>query len=258
VKAVLYPGECYIILDGDSPYQRLEYCKDDSFYGWGREYFYVTDEYVLPLIDLFRKYYALLYKLTDILMRDLAGLRGTHACKNRTIARLKKFVRILGEIGGGYELYHVSLYTLFRDKIDDLKEMIEALETVRNEYHRVRDPVHELFYPHIREILEDLREIRIVFPVHEGSNSKLRYEIEFRDKEIRVERRLDTRNHGSWTKSSIEEIKEIVEKRAERRKRRARQRRLMNMYWEFINGEQFWDPQDDILCSINKFFEVIQ
>jgi len=258
---MLYPGECRFVLSSDSPEKRLEYCKDYDLFG--REYFYVTDDYVLPLINLFKKYYPLIYKLTDIMIRDLAGLRGTHAWKNRTIARLKKFLRILMEIGGDWGLHHVSLYTLFEEKTEDLKEIIEALETVKNEYHRVRDPVHELFYPHIRGILEDLRTIRIIYPVCREYGRKLEYEIEF-DKEnrhyIEVTRRLDIPGHYFSLKNvPIDEVKEVVNKRINRRERKKEDQRRRFEYWKCLMEEDMycWDPQENILDKLTHFLKGI-
>ena len=249
---MLYPGECLILIENEQGYRRedISICKDDVL---EIEYFAATDKYIIPLIELFQKYYLLLYKLTDIMIRDLEGLRGTHAWKNRTIARLKKFIRILKEIGGDYKLGYVSLYTLFEYKLHDLEEIIRALETVKGEFHRVRDPVHELFYPYIRRILKDLQEIRIRYIIRSDSMVKLYYQVELTKYGFEVREDFDDkkRGYGYSTSVNLDKIKEIIEKRKNRRRRN----RLYRKFWDFIEGKIWWDPL--IPSTTEDFFSFI-
>lgn len=182
--------------------------------GWWNEL-----RFVKSLFDTY--HYATAY-LAKLLISDLRYLRSTHALKNRVIARLRKFARVVKLLG---------LEEYYLEEISKLKEIIRVLEAVKNEFHKVRDPVHELLYPHIVDVLESFMVARLRYylkgryHLRKGTYVEVRYELNKFTGEYRKEVCLvvDTSDMYSEVELSDDELDAILTKQEERRRRRARQ-----------------------------------
>jgi len=251
---------CRIILEDRYGVERIEKCQ--TFEGFR---LVVTTELVLPLLEFLKRYYMLIYKLTDIALRDINYLFGTHNAKNQALARLRKFVRVFREISKLMESKVVSLYDLFEEELDDIEEMVMAMNTVRDEYHRVRDPVHQLFYPHLRRRIESIMKFSIEFPVYSDHRRSISYTIGlYFDKrkrrvevdvvrDIRIKDRLYAFKHATF-----DEVKKIIEKRIERRKRREWLRNEQWKYREFLFSEHPVVVLDVVTANLDDFFRMIE
>ena len=93
---------------------------------------------------------------------DLPRFVSTHASMDRRIARLKKLLKILEnenitpwiDIGDNYFLNNSTIF--FRKILDhlDFSDILSILDAYRNEFHRVRDKVHQYLYPILKRNLE--------------------------------------------------------------------------------------------------------
>ena len=142
----------------------LERCSEFDVRWMGGEVLLMTNNpgWALGLTEFFMSgRWRGLVRLADVVIDDLSMLRGTHSVKNRFIARLRKFLRLLKEV---YVCYGVCMDSVaYLLGVDRLREYAEVLSAFRGDCHRVRDKVHELLYPHIRSELERLKEVRLWF-----------------------------------------------------------------------------------------------
>jgi len=177
-------------------------------------------KYIKELFD--KQHYVIAY-LASVLIGDLAMLRGTHARKNRLIARLKKFLRVVD--GLGFRDY-------YGEEVGKLKEIIRVLEVVKGEFHRVRDPIHELIYPRLRDILEGFMEAKVKYELVEAWRRKafivLEYKYEPTVREYRkyIHLHVEVGDKVRDVGLSNRDVEEIIRKKEERRKRKDRDRYL--------------------------------
>ena len=199
----------------------VERCVD----GWEEYILIKRDAYhhLKYIKELFDKKHHVITYLSSILVGDLAMLRGTHTRKNRVIARLKKFLRVVNELGfKGY----------YNEEASKLKEIIRVLEAVKDEFHRVRDPIHELIYPRLRDVLEEFMKAKIKYELAEAWRRKAFLVLEYEYNPIIGEYRKYIHLHvevGDRTMNvglSDKDIEEIIMKKEERRRHKDRDRYL--------------------------------
>ncbi len=163
-----------------------------------------------------------LKKLIDIIIEDLALLRGTHAAKNRFIARLRKLVNLLEDT------YVEGTYTGFINVGDmlgltDIKEYIEVLNAFRSDYHRVRDKAHELVYPHLKSELERIKHVVLWFSRPQWYRCGLRFE--FGDLITRAELVL-LKGVKRYRKLNMNEAVDVLKRIISREERRTKRDNL--------------------------------
>ena len=196
---------------------------------WVDEVLLMTNspEWALTLIKFFTsKKWLGLRKLVDVVISDLVLLRGTHSAKDRCIARLRKLVRILEDTYVRPDVWVTDVGSLLG--LDKLREYIEVLEAFRNEYHRVRDKVHELLYPHLRSELERIKDVKLWFSSTEWHYHGLGLLITFND-EVSAELELKRPRRTKYL--SLGEAVDILRKIVERKERRRKEQKLENDEW---------------------------
>ena len=227
----------------------LDYCIEHGPLEEER-YYSVSDGFFDKFLRFITKYYPLIYKLTDIMIRDLEGLRGTHSWKNRTIARLKKFIRVMENITGWMGAWPVSLYELYKEDLDELQDIIKAMESVKDNFHSVRDPVHELFYPYIMRILKHMPEIEIRYYPQKNCGDSIYYVVNIDKDQVEVKRVIKTKHTTLYKKVSINEIKSIIEKHSERRRRHVRIAQLWRYVDKCLENPCWEDPLAEYYTGI--------
>ncbi len=181
-------GGCFtVICDYETLYDNTRVCRtavslciEDDFNEY-TPYLLVEngyEEYFEPLVNMFKKYYPTILILVNTIIKDLEYLHGTHSAKDRCIARIKKFIRILGELGITYP-FITSFYSLLKPILIDIEKILLAMSRVKNEYHRVRNPIHELLYPRLRRNLEAIANVSIKYVVVDKYKAKLEYIVDF-------------------------------------------------------------------------------
>ena len=161
----MWPDYClgarYIIDDRYDGYV-LERCDDFDMPYYGVLLMTDNPVWALDLIRFFTsdKWFAV-KKLVDIIRSDTAWLRGTHAGKNRFIARLRKFMELLKEIHINIHTHIVPLYVLLG--VEGLTDYVRVLNAFKGHYHRVRNKVHELVYPHLIDELLRIKRVELWF-----------------------------------------------------------------------------------------------
>ena len=193
--------------------------------------------------------------LTRFLVRDLSRLHGTHSEKDRVIARLKKFLWILKNMEidhatidpetneAAYLPYTISLYRFYLPHTATLRSAIEGMEYFKGETHRLRNRIHELFYPHLRSALDGFLSKTIEFHVGSVSKRRIRCHIfytESRDKVyINCAMTIPVKDGERSILLSQDKVEEILRKKIERIKRRERRRPCLryDFYEALLLGE---------------------
>ena len=206
----------------------IERCFD--FEGYWHDYNLLmtnSAEWALGLVKFFTSSKWLAVKsLVDVIISDLAMLRGTHSVKDRFIARLKKFLRLLDDVcvKVGFMTY-VCLSELL--DVELLRRYASILEAFKGEYHRVRNKVHELLYPHLHAELERLKEVKLWFSTDGWGRYALLFKFDG-DKDVEVYIR-DMAIPKKYI--SLGEAVTILKKIVERKERHRERQRLKNDEW---------------------------
>ena len=215
------------------------------------------------LFGFFDKEYSGFANLVKLLLEnDLKRyFLGTHNRMDRTLARLKKFMYIARQ-----ESAELPFTDLFRLVFRDLNNIIDILEYYKDDVHRVRDKVHELVYPVLRDTLRRFLFIDLYYmPYHRWSTRRYihcRFEYDRLDNTVEKECELVVETSNPYIPSetiplTLNDVRNILEKQIQRIERSREQRRLLREYWKYMDGEQFWDPLDDLLYSLNQFLEGV-
>ncbi|WFO75588.1 hypothetical protein J4526_01490 [Desulfurococcaceae archaeon MEX13E-LK6-19] len=220
-------------------------------------------EIMLDLIEWFSKEYIKFAALVKILIEnDLQYLVGTHSAMDRTLARLKKFHRILKQLSIPLKNHGIGcgigLDKLFIYITRDLETALNALEFFKDDIHRIRDRAHELIYPYLRRALERLLEVEIIYMPYRDTWRQCgdeRYIVcEFRanrlDNELEYSCKFTKRN--PWVRCkpyelchsksfsrylSIKEVKQILEKQIKRAREHEEQSRIYREYIACLEKE---------------------
>ena len=197
----------------------VERCYDD----WGWEIVVKDWWWLRQVLELFDHQHYVVAYLASVLIGDLGMLRGTHARKNRLIARLRKFLRVVEMLG--FDKY-------FIDEADEIESIIKVMECVKDGFHCIRNPVHELLYPRIRDMLNEFMGVTVTYVLHEGWGRRVylrvRYEYNPYRKEYIKHAWIDVKTGKHYSSVRLDErgVKEIIRKKEERQKRRDRDRYL--------------------------------
>ncbi len=225
---------------------------------------YMNKEQLLEFTVAYRlleKYHGVVKTLVKIILRDLEEYRGgTHSYKDRIIARLKKFLEILTYYEESILCYtslvDKNLYKVYLDVVKEIEEYIKVLESTKEMIHRERNKVFELVYPHLREALEKLVDVKIVLDRrHERKYSLyavyseyyIHYGIEYTELDVTL------------TKAEFEEILAKLLNRLEQQLHKLSNINYWRQYLECLEKENTfcWDPQDEILDQLEQFLKVI-
>ncbi|MEM0325815.1 MAG: hypothetical protein QW733_02115 [Desulfurococcaceae archaeon] len=197
-----------------------------------RSFYYVTPEFFKDFYSFIDRYYPLIDALTDVLIKDLDRLLGVHKNKNKVIARFRKFTKLMREIEGWVEAGTVSLYDLFEEYIDELEKYIKAMDAVRYDKHRVRDRVHNLLYPYLKQCLQQLKDIELRVVIRDQGDASVYYSIHYYGDERVVEHVIHKHGkHAVGVRASMNDVETVVKKIIERRMGRVVVEPEYSVFW---------------------------
>jgi hypothetical protein len=170
------------------------------------------------LIKWFKENHHRLSSFINILIKyDLPLLVYTHNAMDRRIARLKKFLRILKYKTVYVEWTNISLRKVFEIEYNALREIIDSMELVREDFHRPRDWVHQLIYPYLLSTLESFM-CKTIWYEPRGYDTKYHISSSFHYNRYTNEESITTTFHlkNKWISLNWTQLMELLEKIIER------------------------------------------